>query len=161
VSPLVEVDGGAARVAVLDDDRDAALSIAAVFRVAHMRAVAFTDAELLVVGSQWDRFDAFVLDWSIGCGSAEPVVRRLRMQDCYLDAPIFLLSGSVTIDGSPSDPALARAIGEHRLEFRVKPFSLHRLASQIIAATGQSPSEQHGGSARRFTGRRKGAAHRT
>jgi DNA-binding NtrC family response regulator len=121
------------RVAVLDDDCDLATAVAAVLSKNSLHARAFNTAESLLEACDGERFDAFVLDWLLADRTTFELIRTLRTTHRSARAPIFLLSGSLTIGEAPSDPALAQAITSYHLHCRVKPYSALRLAKDVLA----------------------------
>ena len=123
-------------MAVLDDDTDAATSVAALLSRAGLCALAYTSGTALLQACEARQFDAFVLDWMLADGTAAGLIRALRERRQSVEAPIFVLSGSLAIGRSPADPELARMIISHRLRYRVKPFRPSRLAQEIRQALG-------------------------
>jgi DNA-binding response OmpR family regulator len=128
------------RVAVLDDDQDVVVSIAAVLRRQGIRAEEFTSAAELGVAVRDRGFDAYVLDWLLGDATALDLIAILRASKIARDAPIILLSGNLAVGGVPSDEALASAIDRYGLFYRAKPYSALKLARDLhVALDGGSP----------------------
>ena len=121
------------RVAILDDDYDAATAVAAVLRRSDLRTAVFGTVESLLEACDDEGFDAFVLDWLLADRTTLDLVRVLRARRQSARAPIFLLSGSLAVDGFPCDPVLAHAISSYDLCYRLKPYSALRLAQELLA----------------------------
>jgi DNA-binding NtrC family response regulator len=130
----------ASKVAVLDDDEDAASSIADILSQQGFDALAFSTAESLEAAAAQDQFAAFVLDWLLGDTTAATLIVKLRAVPSLANAPIFLLSGNLAVGGVPSDPDLAAAILQYRLEYRSKPYSSVRLARDLTKAMKEAES---------------------
>jgi FixJ family two-component response regulator len=130
----------ATKVAVLDDDEDAASSIADILSQQGFDALAFSTAESLEAAAALDQFAAFVLDWLLGDTTAATLIVKLRAVPSLANAPIFLLSGNLAVGGVPSDPDLAAAILQYRLEYRSKPYSSVRLARDLTKAMKEAES---------------------
>jgi len=122
------------KVAVLDDDPDAVASIAAILNQRGLLAVSFTSAEEVARCAQQERFSAYVLDWLLGNSTAVSLIATLRSKPESAEVPIFLLSGNLAVGGVPSDPDLAAAIQQYRLEYRAKPYSMMKLAQDLSNA---------------------------
>lgn len=125
------------KVAVLDDDQDAAASIAAILTQQGLDAAPFTTSESLEAATRHEQFAAFVLDWLLGDTTAATLIVKLRADPALAKAPIFLLSGNLALGGVPSDPDLAAAIRQYQLAYRPKPYSSIRLARDIVQALEQ------------------------
>jgi len=124
------------RVAVLDDEDDAAASICQCLALQRLQAFPFTDpAELLLVIEK-HAMDAFVLDWSLGDRTSCGLVEALRADPIVCSAPIFILTGTLAVGGRPVDPRLFEVIRTYRLQFRTKPFSCTKLALDLRTAIG-------------------------
>lgn len=122
------------KVAVLDDDPDAVASITAILNQRGLLAASFTGAEELARAFERERFSAYVLDWLLGDSTAESLIATLRSSSAAGEVPIFLLSGNLAVGGVPSDPELAAAIRQYRLEYRAKPYSMMKLAQDLLSA---------------------------
>lgn len=122
------------KVAVLDDDPDAVASIAAILNQRGLLAVSFTSAEEVARCAPNEGFSAYVLDWLLGDSTAASLIATLRSNPESAQAPIFLLSGNLAVGGVPSDPDLAAAIRQYRLEYRAKPYSMMKLAQDLLSA---------------------------
>ena len=121
-------------VAVLDDEDDAAAAISHCLSLQQLRAIAFTDEEQLLAALARHRIDAFVLDWQLGRETSASLVRALRADPETAAAPIFILTGTLSIGGRPLDRHLVSAIEAFQLLFRPKPWSCAKLARDIRSA---------------------------
>ena len=130
---------GCPRVAVLDDEVDVAASICQCLRLQGLDAVAFSDPDALRLAVQGGRFHAFVLDWTLAHGTSEALVRSLRDHPGVRSAPIFVLTATAPLGGAPTDGRLARAVEQHGLHYRAKPFSCAVLGRQLQQALTAYP----------------------
>ncbi len=126
------------KVAVLDDDRDTATSIADLLTRQGFLASAYSNAQSLETAAGRDGFVAFVLDWMLGEGTAAGLIVKLRADPALARAPIFLLSGNLAVSGVPHDPDLVSAIRDYQLHFRSKPYSSVLLAKELASALAQT-----------------------
>jgi len=124
---------GLFRVAVLDDETDAATSICACLCRHQIEAHPFTEPSEVVSALADAEFDAFVLDWCLADETSADLVRELRLRS-KPDAPILILSGGVPRSGLAVDAQLASAIERYRLVFRTKPISCAVLAVDLKSA---------------------------
>ena len=122
------------RIAVLDDEDDAAASICQCLALQHLHAFPFTDPAELLLAIEKNPMDAFVLDWSLGDRTSFALVEALRANPTVRSTPIFILTGTLTVGGRPVDAQLFEAIKMHRLQFRTKPLSCTKLASDLRKA---------------------------
>ena len=136
-APTTDVDhakqAGLFRVAVLDDEADAAASICACLCRHQIEAHPFTEPGEVVAALAHAEFDAFVLDWCLADETSADLVRALRLRS-KPDAPIFILSGCMPRSGLAVDALLASAIERYRLVFRTKPISCAVLAVDLKSA---------------------------
>ena len=121
------------RVAVLDDETEAAASVCACLCRHQIEAHAFTEPTEVVAALARADFDAFVLDWCLADETSADLVRALRLRS-KPDAPIFILSGGMPSSGLAVDDQLADAIETYRLLFRTKPISCAVLAVDLKSA---------------------------
>jgi DNA-binding response OmpR family regulator len=124
------------RVAVLDDDADLVLALAAALGRSGFEAAQFGTVESLLQACDDMSFDAFVIDWQLADCTTQELVETLRKRVRSAQVPIFLLSGQTAIGGIPCDAAMRAAITAYRLIYRAKPFSARRLAHELVAALG-------------------------
>lgn len=119
---------------MLDDDPDAAASIAAILSQRGLSAVSFTHADDVARAAQQECFCAYVLDWLLGDSTADSLIATLRSDPRSSKAPIFLLSGNLAVSGVPSDQDLVTAIRQYDLVYRAKPYSMIKLAQDLLSA---------------------------
>jgi len=134
---------GVFRVAVLDDEADAAASICACLCQHKIDAQPFAAPSEVVAALAHVDFDAFVLDWCLADKTSADLIEALRHR-LKADAPIFILSGGMPRSGLAVDDQLASAIERHRLLFRAKPISCAVLAVDLksaIASARCSPAQ--------------------
>ena len=123
-------------IVVLDDEADAAASISQGLTLQRLTAIPFTSDDAVLSATASSRVDAFVLDWCLGARTALGLVRALRNRVATHSTPIFILSGSLSMNGRPLDGQLLAALESFQLHYRAKPISCARLARDIIAAIG-------------------------
>lgn len=116
----------AIRVAIVDDDRELAASIAGAMRAMGLLADPFPDAESLLAVPEPFSYDAYVVDWSLGRGTAETLLGRLHAHPCSRAALRVLLSGSLC-------ERMHEAAAEFGFEYRRKPYSIRSLAGEVVA----------------------------
>ncbi len=122
------------RVAVLDDDLLTAEMIRDVLADNGLSATAYTSAAVLWSAQQHTSgHDVFVLDWALGVETAEVLIRQLRR--IKPRAPIFLLSGHLTVNGRPMDPAIGAVLQQFDVVYLQKPISIRDLAQRIIVTS--------------------------
>lgn len=118
------------RFAILDDDVDVARGLAAGLVQLGYEAAAFATEAQLEVALKSSAFDAFVIDWLLGSGTAESLLVKLRSLNP--SSPIALLTGKA---GSKEvdEKAMVSAIEQHGLLFLQKPVTASIAASQFSA----------------------------
>lgn len=119
------------RVAVLDDDLELLRTLSAVFSAVGLDPHQYQSATELLDAVEENPFEAFVVDWLLEGTTAGPVIERLREISTSRSAPIFVLSGNLSLSGIPSDDAMARTIDDFEVQYRLKPYSATRLAKEI------------------------------
>ncbi len=124
---------GGLSILVVDDDRDAADTLAELLREVGHRAEAAYDGVGALAAAGRLRPDVVVLDLGLPRLDGYEVARRLR--ESRPDARLVALSGS----GQPSDRARTRAAGFD--EHVVKPAGL----DDILAAFGTGPGREGAG----------------
>ncbi len=143
------------RVALLEDDASAAEALSEAFMDHGIQTTTFSTVETLIASIAEGRFQAFVLDWSMGRGesgeplTAEPVLAEIRARDERLRValkagtttmratPIFITTG--TLDG-PNAGAVERVLIPASVRYKarvsVKPTRASLLAADIKRALG-------------------------
>jgi ActR/RegA family two-component response regulator len=119
------------RIAVLDDDRGEALSLAEHFSDRGCEAEPFTDVEALVSHMRLRPFDAFVIDWVLDEGTAAELLAMIRSHDA--ECPIAILTGKME-DDVRVETAVAEALSTYKLMFFQKPTRLPLISSQLLRA---------------------------
>ena len=124
-------------VAVLDDDRDVADSLAAQLSEAGLQAQAFYTVAALQAAMQAQRFDGFVIDWLLGGTTALAVIEAIRAQDAQ--CPIAVLTGQL-LSRQADESEVARALQRFALLFYEKPVRAFIVAAAMMQAMeGQGP----------------------
>ena len=119
------------RVAVLDDDFNAAVSVSELLTAYGLDAQAFATPAAMLARARDDRFAAFVIDWGLGTVTAAPSIAELRNSG-YQGTPIVVLTGELTgRRGSSSNPAMQSASRTWGFEIRSKPYPGARLATEL------------------------------
>lgn len=95
------------RIAVLDDDRDLAQSVARVMVEYGYEARSLFSLEQAEDAIGRERFDGYVFDWLVGNRSSEVLVDRIRSSD--ETCPIVVLTGEMTKGNVPERELLALA----------------------------------------------------
>jgi FixJ family two-component response regulator len=124
-------------VAVLDDDRDVAVSLALCLKRAGFETHAFETESALLAGASDVRFDCLIADWSLGRSTARPVIEKLRTMEGYHELPVVVLSGNLCLDGTPASAELRSAIRDLSLVFRAKPRSTADLVVDLREISDQ------------------------
>jgi DNA-binding NtrC family response regulator len=76
-------------------------------------------------------FDAYVVDWVLGEGSAAELLGMIRAED--KDCPIVVLTGKMK-DDVLLEPAVAEAVATYKLLFFEKPTRLPIISAQVLQA---------------------------
>lgn len=119
------------RVAVLDDDEEAAELAAHVLRGRGWNVEVFHAIEPLLERLRGAGFDAYVLDWRLEGETAAPVLHAIRSQAGGDAVPVVVLSGNLAYDGSPQDPTLAATIACTGAIFHTKPYRIGTIAGEL------------------------------
>jgi CheY-like chemotaxis protein len=119
------------RVAVLDDDIGETVSLEEHFEDRGCDVEAFTKVEDLIGHMKARPFDAYVIDWVLGEGSAAELVGMIRADDS--ECPIAVLTGKMRSDVL-LEPAVAGAVSTYRLLFFEKPTRLGIISAQLLQA---------------------------
>jgi len=122
---------GRARVLVVDDNRDAAESLALVLGLmGYDMLTAFSGADALEIGAR-ERPQAVVLDIGMPGMSGHEVARRMRLEAWGRHAAIVALTGW----GQEQDKQAARAAGfDAHLTKPVDPAAVERVLADLLAA---------------------------
>ena len=119
------------RIAILDDDVQDAKNMAEHFAERGCDVQAFTTAEELIGHAKANPFDAYVLDWVLGEGSAAELIAMLRADDP--DCMIAVLTGKM-IDDLDIEQAVGATMAAYKLQFFLKPTPPHIISSQLLPA---------------------------
>ena len=130
-----------ARIAVLDDDPQAAEALSDWFNELGFVATGYTQAEALLDAKE-PTHDVYVVDWILGNGqTAQPVVEHIRRHQPH--APIFVLTGRLR-DGQATEEALAAVLRNHAASFFEKPVRATVLTAAIQSSLDRLRSEPRG-----------------
>ena len=116
------------RVAILDDERETAASIAEHFSDQGCDVQAFTRVEDLVVHMKAQPFDGYVIDWVLPEGSASELIGIIRAGDP--ECSIAILTGKMWEDVSVGN-AVTQALSTYKLQFFQKPTPLGIISDQL------------------------------
>ena len=122
------------QVAVLEDDPRAAAALVDAFRPLGLVATPFTDAGPLLEALAHRRFDAFVLDWLLGNGTAGSVVEAIRVRRPHV--PVVVVTGALAVDSEMERTLLDLSAQWNFSTFDkpVRPMNLANALKQIVAA---------------------------
>lgn len=119
------------RVAILDDDVHDAASIREHFADRGFEVEAFSTVEELIGRMKIHPFDAYIVDWVLGQGSAAELLGMIRADD--RQCPIAVLTGKMR-DDLLLVPAVAEAVSTYKLLFFEKPTRLPIISTQVLQA---------------------------
>jgi len=122
------------KVALLEDDARAADALVDAFRPLGIAATPFADAASLLDVLAHRRFDAFVLDWLLGDGTASAVVEAIRQQRPHV--PVLIVTGALTADSEMERTLLDLSAQWNfsTLDKPVRPMNLANALKQMVAA---------------------------
>jgi DNA-binding response OmpR family regulator len=123
--------GAQARVAILDDDEEAAESIAAVLRIEGIDVQAYSNPHVVVAQALAGQVSALVVDWDLGNTTAEWIVRCLAERGALPHGFIWVLSGRASAGGSTDVPSLLALTSLYGIKCRCKPMSPRSLAEEL------------------------------
>ena len=119
------------RIAVLDDDAGETASLEEHFAARGCEVQGFCRVEDLIEQMKVRPFDAYVIDWVLGEGSAAELLGMIRADD--KDCPIAVLTGKMK-DDLLLEPAVAEAVSTYKLLFFEKPTRLPIISAQVLQA---------------------------
>ncbi|MEY4765971.1 MAG: hypothetical protein RI907_2644 [Pseudomonadota bacterium] len=129
-----------ARIAVLDDDRNAAEALTDWFTELGYAADSYQSAEALMACPE--AHDAYVVDLILGGGqTSQSVVQRIRAEQP--EAPIILLTGQLR-DGTASEATLATILRTQGVTFFEKPVRPAVLTAAIQSSLDRVAQSRHG-----------------
>ena len=118
----------ARRIAVLDDDRDLAQSIAQYMNEVGLDATAFYTVDDLSKAVSVEPFDGYVIDWLVNKQSARTVIVEIRAQSST--CPVVVLTGQMR-DGHLEESELSAAAAAYRLQYFEKPVRTSAIMSAL------------------------------
>lgn len=118
----------ARRIAVLDDDRDLAQSIAQYMNEVGLDATAFYTVDDLSKAVSAEPFDGYVIDWLVNKQSAKTVIAEIRAQSA--NCPIVVLTGQM-LQGNVDESELSSAAAAYRLQYFEKPVRTSAIMSAL------------------------------
>ncbi len=128
------------KVAVLDDDIEMLRSVSSVLQAMGFDAHSYQNPVELLSNIHSHGFDAFVFDWILEGTTARPVIEHVRNTSKCSNAPIFVLSGNLSLSGVPADDSMATTIHNFDVEYRLKPYPMIKLAREIQQRLGIIPA---------------------
>jgi CheY-like chemotaxis protein len=140
----VVLDGGTRRkrIAVLDDDRDLAKSVAQVMGEYGYEARSLFTLEQAEAAIGQEVFDGYVFDWLVGDKSSEDLIAKIRSTDAT--CPIVVLTGEMT-RGNVAERELMAMARRYRFSCYEKPVRTSVIQSAL--EVGFSMQAPHGASA--------------
>ncbi len=121
------------QVALLEDDTRAADALVEAFRPLGIVATPFADSASLLAALSRRRFDAFVLDWLLGDGTASRVVEAIRLRRTHV--PIVVVTGALMADSDMEKTLLELSAHWNfsTLDKPVRPMNLANALKQLVA----------------------------
>ena len=122
------------QVALLEDDTRAAEAMVEAFRPLGIVATPYADSASLRAAIAHRRFDAYVLDWLLGDGTAAPVVEEIRQHRAHI--PILVVTGALTADSEMEKSLLALSAQWNfsTLDKPVRPMNIANALKQLVTA---------------------------
>jgi hypothetical protein len=120
------------QVALLEDDTRAAEALIEAFRPLGIAAAPFADSVSLLQALPRRRFDAFVLDWLLGDGTAAHVVEAIRAHRAH--APILVVTGAL-VAGADIEKTLldlSQRWNFSTVDKPVRPMNLANAIKQLV-----------------------------
>jgi CheY-like chemotaxis protein len=123
------------QVALLEDDTRAAAALVEAFRPLGIVATPFGDSASLRAAIAHRRFDAYVLDWLLGEGTAAPVVEEIRQHRAHI--PIVVVTGALMADSDMEQQLLELSAQWNfsTLDKPVRPMNLANALKQLVTAS--------------------------
>jgi len=122
------------QVALLEDDARAAEALVEAFRPLGIVATPFADSASLSAAIAHRRFDAYVLDWLLGDGTAAGIVEEIRRHRARI--PIVVVTGALVADSEMEQSLLALSAQWNfsTLDKPVRPMNLANALKQLVSA---------------------------
>lgn len=122
------------RVAIVEDDPDAAAAMVESLRLAHLEPQSFGSAQAFLEAYRaGQRFDAYLFDWMLGERDAAMPITVVRKTQP--DAPMYVLSGRITDFGTFS---LLDFCTINQVDMLSKPIQMSLVAHKIHRALGDA-----------------------
>jgi CheY-like chemotaxis protein len=122
------------QVALLEDDTRAAAALVEAFRPLGIVAMPYADSASLRAAIAHRRFDAYVLDWLLGDGTAATIVEEIRLHRAHV--PILVVTGALAADCEMENSLLELSAQWNfsTLDKPVRPMNLANALKQLVAA---------------------------
>lgn len=123
------------QVALLEDDTRVAEALVEAFRPLGIVATPFVDSASLRAAIAHRRFDAYVLDWLLGEGTAASIVEEIRQHRARI--PIVVVTGALMADSEMEQRLLALSAQWNfsTLDKPVRPMNLANALKQLVTAS--------------------------
>ena len=123
------------QVALLEDDTRAAEALVEAFRPLGIVATPYVDSASLRAAIAHRRFDAYVLDWLLGEGTAAGIVEEIRQHRAHI--PIVVVTGALMADSEMEQSLLALSAQWNfsTLDKPVRPMNLANALKQLVTAS--------------------------
>ncbi|MEO5687885.1 MAG: helix-turn-helix domain-containing protein [Burkholderiaceae bacterium] len=123
------------QVALLEDDTRAAEALVEAFRPLGIIATPYTDSDSLRAAIAHRRFDAYVLDWLLGEGTAASIVEEIRQHRAHI--PIVVVTGALMADSEMEQSLLGLSAQWNfsTLDKPVRPMNLANALKQLVTAS--------------------------
>jgi CheY-like chemotaxis protein len=126
------------RVAVLDDEIDAARAIADFLCAKDLDATAFSTGAELLAAMQSHHFDGFVVDWLLGATTAADVLASVRAAQPTV--PVVILTGQLRT-GAANEDELGAAASTYRALVLEKPTRMLSILNALQLGFGPAAIE--------------------
>jgi hypothetical protein len=122
------------QVALLEDDTRAAEALVDAFRPLGIVATPYADSASLRAALLHRRFDAYVLDWLLGDGTAAGIVEEIRQHRAHV--PVLVVTGALMADSDMERSLLALSAQWNfsTLDKPVRPMNLANALKQMVTA---------------------------
>ncbi len=126
------------QVALLEDDTRAADALVEAFRPLGIVATPYADSASLRAALLHRRFDAYVLDWLLGDGTAAGIVEEIRVHRAHI--PIVVVTGALMADSEMEKQLLELSAQWNfsTLDKPVRPMNLANALKQLVAAAARA-----------------------
>lgn len=120
------------RIALVDDDEVFGALFLSGLRQLGLDATHFASTGHAARALQQESFDVIVVDWQIGAGTSESLIRQWVNDRCAgAKVRLIVLSGHIEPCGHCLDADLRELIDSYGLEWRAKPYSVRALAGEL------------------------------